>query len=202
MKKIIATTIAAAALISGSAFAAGAQTGLVLGGSVGYTMPTGYLKDIGTGTGVDNKNGNIAGSLLVGYDYALSPLFSVGVELDGQYAYEISKSSLAGNSIKLSNVSVPLFLTGKFFIPEAMGLNVFGKAGYAYNRLSSKVEVSGSSSTTTNTNLWRPVVAGGIGFQVQQFNIFAEYQYNWLPYQGTNGGYGTASLGLTYTLPM
>ncbi|MDA0912171.1 MAG: outer membrane beta-barrel protein [Proteobacteria bacterium] len=201
MKKIIATTVAAAALISGSAFAAGAQTGLVLGGSVGYTMPTGYVKDIETGTGVDNKNGNIAGSLLVGYDYALSPLFSVGIELDGQYAYQLSKSSLAGDSAKSSNVSVPLFLTGKFFIPEAMGLNVFGKAGYAYNRLSAKAEVSGVSETF-NTNLWRPVVAGGIGFQLQQFNIFAEYQYNWLPYQGTNGGYGTASLGLTYTLPM
>lgn len=201
MKKIIATTVAAATLISGAAFAAGAQTGLVLGGSVGYTMPTGGAKDLG-GAGWDNKNGNIAGSLLIGYDYALSPLFSVGVELDGQYAYEISKSSLAGNKYKLSNVSVPLFLTGKFFIPEAMGLNVFGKAGYAYNRLSGKVEVSGGSSTTTNTNLWRPVVAGGVGFQLQQFNIFAEYQYNWLPRAGLNAGYATASLGLTYTLPM
>lgn len=198
MKKIIATTVAAASLISVSAFAAGAQTGLVLGGSVGYTMPTGNIKDL-AGTGFNNKNGNIAGSLLIGYDYALSPLFSVGIELDGQYAYQLSKSSLGANSVKLSNVSVPLFLTGKFFIPKAMGLNIFGKAGYAYNRLLYKTEGTLSANDTT---LWRPVVAGGIGFQVQQFNIFAEYQYNWLPYQGLNAGYGTASLGLTYTLPM
>ena len=37
MKKIIATSIIAAAFVSGSAFAAGAQIGLALGGNVGYT---------------------------------------------------------------------------------------------------------------------------------------------------------------------
>jgi len=201
MRKIIATSIITAALASGSAFAAGAQTGVVIGGSVGYTVPTGYLKDIG-GSGADNTNGNIAGGLQIGYDFALNKMLSVGAELGGQYAYELSKVESGGATGKYSNLSIPLFLTGKFYMPWVNGLNVFGKAGYAYNRLNASVDTGISGLTVSeNTNLWRPVVAGGVGYQIQQFNIFAQYQYNWLKYQGTNGGYNTLSLGLTYTIP-
>ncbi|WHN65196.1 outer membrane beta-barrel protein [Cysteiniphilum sp. QT6929] len=190
MKKIIATTVAAAALISGSAFAAGAQTGLVLGGNVGYAYSqNGWLKNANNLPG--GKNGNIAGGLLIGYDFALSPMFSVGVELGGQYFNKIAKND-AG---KLNMWSVPLFATAKFYIPGAMGLNVFGKAGYAYNKLTG--DTDGMA-----TNLWRPVAATGLGFQISQINIFAQYQYNWLPLYGYNAGESTVSVGLTYTLPM
>lgn len=220
MKKIIATTVAAAALISGSAFAAGAQTGMVMGGNIGMAMPTGaWNLDDGynaakadpTVTSASQDTGNVAGGLFVGYDYASSPMFTAGVELGAQYAYEPTKlkATVLGAQTfeaKIKGIlSIPLFLTGKFYIPHTGGLNVFAKAGYAFNRLEIEGNTSGvlgSNSATDNINLWRPVVAGGIGYQLQQFNIFAQYQYNWLPYQGENGGLGTVSVGLAYTLPM
>ncbi|WP_440994368.1 outer membrane protein [Cysteiniphilum litorale] len=217
MKKIIATTVAAAALISGSAFAAGAQTGLVMGANLGLATPTGYMKEDalvnylqGLGApSISQDTGNIAGGLFIGYDYALSPMLAVGVELGGQYAYEVTKVTDSGGGVsagnKISVISVPMFLTGKFYIPHTGGLNVFAKAGYAYNRIKASADGNAASAlgiTTESVNLWRPVVAGGIGYQLQQFNIFAQYQYNWLPYQGENGGLGTVSVGLAYTLPM
>ncbi|WP_440615983.1 outer membrane protein [Cysteiniphilum sp. 6C5] len=217
MKKIIATTVAAAALISGSAFAAGAQTGLVVGGNLGLATPTGKLKlddqynaakNLGA-TSASQDTGNIAGGLFIGYDYALSPMLTVGVELGGQYAYEVSKlsatvSGLSGDG-KVSVVTVPLFLTSKFYIPHTGGLNVFAKAGYAYNRVNETYNgdlATAAGLSDMHINLWRPVVAGGIGYQLQQFNIFAQYQYNWLPYKGENSGLGTLSAGVAYTLPM
>ncbi|WP_151192810.1 outer membrane protein [Cysteiniphilum sp. JM-1] len=216
MKKIIATTVAAAALISGSAFAAGAQTGLVMGANLGLATPTGNLKgdDLYNSaknnpfvTSASQDTGNIAGGLFIGYDYALNPMLAVGIELGGQYAYEVTKikvSDASGNSLSLkaSVISVPLFLTGKFYIPHTGGLNVFAKAGYAYNRINVTLDTTGLPSQDDHQTLWRPVIAGGIGYQLQQFNIFAQYQYNWLPYNGQNSGLGTLSAGVAYTLPM
>ncbi|MBK2125232.1 outer membrane beta-barrel protein [Fangia hongkongensis] len=201
MRKIIATSIIATALASGSAFAAGAQTGVVLGGNIGYGYATnGWTKDDADLSG--SKNGNLAGGLFIGYDFALNKMLSVGVELGGQYAYQLVKES---DGDKLNAWSVPLFATAKFYIPHAMGLNIFGKFGYAYNRLTTSgnyVATGLSGNDIDGKNLWRPVAAGGLGFQVQQFNIFAQYQYNWLPVYGKNGGYGTISGGVSYTLPM
>ncbi|WP_116963940.1 outer membrane beta-barrel protein [Fastidiosibacter lacustris] len=214
MKKIIATSIVAAALISGSAFAANAQTGMVMGGNLGYTMPSGDFKNIGNNqnyfgpnSGANNKNGNIAGGLFAGFDYAISPMFSLGAEVGVQYANQFAKYSLANVSGKANLLSIPLFLVGKFYIPGVDGLNVFGKAGYAYNQLGVKVEAAGVK-TTINDNRFDPVVAAGVGYKIGQANIFAQYQYNWLKYQQDSatpklkGGLSTISLGLSYTLPM
>jgi opacity protein-like surface antigen len=204
MKKIIATTVAAAALISGSAFAAGAQTGMVMGGNLGYAMPSGDFKDIGGSTGTDNKNGNIAGGLFAGFDYALDPMYSLGIEWGVQYASKFAKTTLSGAEISTNLLSVPLFLTGKFYIPGIDGLNVFGKAGYAYNQITGK---SSGISTNTEDNHFDPVVAAGVGYKINQVNIFAQYQYNWLKVdQATSsslkGGLSAISVGLSYTLPM
>ncbi len=206
MKKIIATTVAAAVLISGSAFATNAQTGLVMGGSLGYATASGDLK--ANDDGADNKNGNIAGGLFAGFDYAIDPMWSVGAEWGVQYANEFSKASAAGASVKLSLLSIPLFMVGKFYIPGIDGLNVFAKAGYAYNQLGSKnTDNTGTSSTTTD-NRFNPVVAAGLGYKIGQMNVFAQYQYNWLKYQAASdentlkGKLSTISVGVSYTLPM
>ena len=122
-------------------------------------------------------------------------MFSVGIELGGQY---LNKVSSGDGGLKTDVWSAPLFATAKFYIPHSAGLNVFGKAGYAYNRVTTKADGQSDSKET----LWRPVAAAGLGYHLQQFNIFAQYQYNWLPYQGENGGVSTISAGVTYTLPM
>jgi len=213
MKKIIATTVAAAVLISGSAFAAGAQSGMVIGANLGLATPTGHMKEddlvhamTAAGASTSQDKGNVAGGLFIGYDYALNPMLAVGLELGAQYAYEITKvsGSLGGftDGNKISVITVPMFLTGKFYIPHTGGLNLFAKMGYAYNRIDTKAEGNAGVLANKDTTLWRPVVAGGIGYQLQQFNIFAQYQYNWLPYQGENSGLGTISAGVSYTIPM
>ncbi len=207
MKKIIATTVAAAALISGSAFATNAQTGLVMGGSLGYATASGDLK--ANVDGADNKNGNVAGGLFAGFDYAIDPMWSVGAEWGVQYANEFSKASAAGGlSTKLSLLSIPLFVVGKFYIPGVDGLNVFAKAGYAYNQLGSKTTDNTGTSSTTTDNRFNPVVAAGLGYKIGQMNVFAQYQYNWLKYQAASntdtvkGKLSTISVGGSYTLPM
>ena len=196
MKKIIATSVIAAAFAGSTAFADGAQTGLVVGANLGYAYAVnGWIKDAADLPGF--KTGNMAGGAFVGYDAALNQMFSVGLELDAQYAYKLVSAS----GIKLNAWSVPLFLTGKFYIPQTDGLNIFGKAGYAYNRLTVSTSYAGVT-LSDDENLWRPVAAAGVGYQIQQFNIFAQYQYNWVPLQGENGGYGTLSGGVSYMLPM
>ncbi|MFZ9035175.1 MAG: outer membrane protein [Francisellaceae bacterium] len=206
--------IVSALALSATGYGAGAKTGLVFSADVGGAMPTGALKadtnDASGATNASADNGNIAFGLAGGYDIALNKMFSVGAELGLQYANQVSRLSGSNDtdsaSVKVSVMSIPLFATTKFYIPHTNGLNIFAKAGYAFNRLFAKDSASGdglSVSQTDTLNLWRPVVAGGVGYQIMNdFNVFAQYQYNWLPYQGQNAGLSTVSAGLSYTLPM
>ncbi|WP_440992570.1 outer membrane beta-barrel protein [Cysteiniphilum litorale] len=179
MNKIIG--LSAIALLSISAANAGAQSGLVVGGNVGYSFAQ---------NGFANHKGGVAFGGLVGYDYALNQSVSVGAEMDLQYANQVSKT--AGNKINVWNV--PLFLVGKYYFGSNKQFNVFGKAGYAWNRVGANDNYS---------KIFRPVVAVGAGYQLSRtMNVFAQYQYNWLPQGGHSMGQATASVGLTYTIPM
>ena len=179
MNKIIG--LSAIALLSISAANAGAQSGLVVGGNVGYSFAQ---------NGFANHKGGVAMGGLVGYDYALNRSVSVGAEMDLQYANQVSKT--AGNKINVWNV--PLFLVGKYYFGSNKQFNVFGKAGYAWNRVGANDDYS---------KTFRPVVALGAGYQLSRtLNVFAQYQYNWLPQGGHSMGQATASVGLTYTIPM
>ncbi len=179
-------------MITGSAFAAGAQTSVLFGANAGYGVATnGWLKDVSQSSTGDS--GNIAGGIFTGYDFALNQNISFGVELDGQYAYKVLKQN--GNSMNMW--SIPLFATAKLYMPDILGFMLFAKAGYAYNKFTGD-----TSSFASSNNLWRPVAAAGFGYQIAQFNIFAQYQQNWLALDGQNGGFGTVSAGLSYRLPL
>ena len=188
IKKIALASVVAASLASTSVMANEATTGVVVGLYGGYAKPlNGWMKE---STNLTNlKSGNFAGGGLLGFDFALNPMLSVGVEADGQYFYKIRKA----DDYKLNIYTGILFLTGKFYIPETGGLNLFAKAGYALNKL--KAEGS-------NTTAYRPAAAGGVGYQIDNVNIFVEGQYNWVPLGGKNGGYGAAFVGASYTFPM
>ncbi|MBK2126317.1 outer membrane beta-barrel protein [Fangia hongkongensis] len=221
VKKTMIAAVVASTLIAGSAFAAGAQTGLVLGGNLGYgyaqngTIKNGPAGPLGGA--FDKSNGGLAGGVFIGYDYAISKMISVGVEADLQYAHNLAngKVALPGNSsasYRTNGLAVPVFFTTKFYVPGVNGLNVFGKFGYAYNRITTSSSVSipnlpaqwggGDHKVTETTNLWRPVIAGGIGYQIDKVNLFAQYQYNFLRSGGNNSGYSTFTGGVSYTLPM
>ncbi len=214
-KKTMIATVVASTLIAGSAFAAGAQTGLVLGGNLGYGYAqNGTIKNGLEGSG-SKSNGGLAGGVFVGYDYAISKMISVGVEADLQYAHNVAGGSgqyslpvvgtVNASSYRTNVFALPVFLTAKFYVPGVNGLNVFGKFGYAYNRVTtlSSTDILGyGDKVSTTTNLWRPVMAGGIGYQIDKVNVFAQYQYNFLRNGGNNSGYSTFTGGVSYTLPM
>ena len=191
IKKIVLASVVAASLASTSVMAEGAQTGVVVGLYGGYAKPfNGWMKDSADLTGF--KSGNFAGGGLIGFDFALNPMFSVGVEADAQYFYKIAKTS----ANKMNLYTGILFLTGKVYIPETGGLNLFAKAGYALNKR------NGDLHSTTPKTLYRPSAAGGVGYQIDNINIFGEFQYNWMKLYGKNSGYGAAFVGVSYTFPM
>ena len=86
-----------------------------------------------------------------------------------------------------------LFLTGKLYIPKSNGLNLFAKAGYALHKF--------QGDRTCIKILYRPVIAGGISYNIEKIDIFLTGQYNFLPYKAQNGGHGSLFLGLSYSLP-
>lgn len=188
IKKIVLASVIAASLASTSVMANEATTGVVVGLYGGYAKPlNGWMKNAGSG----GETGNFAGGGLLGFDFALNPMFSVGVEADAQYFYKIAKNG----SQKLNIYTGILFLTGKVYIPETGGLNLFAKAGYALNKL------NGDTGSYPKT-LYRPSAAGGIGYQIDNINIFGEFQYNWMKLYGKGSGYGAAFVGASYTFPV
>jgi len=208
IKKTILTSVLATLIVNSSVIANEAKTGLVLGLYGGYGMPTGWLKEKtrkegGVSTTTKKKSYSPTVGALLGYDFALDNTLSVGAEADFHYIhnqkYDISSipAGVTGNSTTKMYIGM-LFLTGKFYVPGTNGLNLFAKSGYGYNRLHFK-----HRSSALNRNQWvtlyRPVVAGGIGYNIKDVNIFAQAQYNFLPYHGNNGGYATLSLGASYT---
>lgn len=190
MKKLLSIALVSSSLLvaSGAVFAK-AQTGIVVGGQANWTFASG---DITTGT--STKSGFGVGGLL-GFDYALNSAFSLGLEVDGQYAFNTLK---LGNT-KVSFLSVPVYLVGKFYIPDVLdGLNVFGKVGGSYNHL--------TYTNSPNGGAFNFSAAAGVGYEVMDnLNIFAQYQYIAIA-KKTNvnpkGALQNISLGLTYTIPV
>ncbi|WHN65116.1 outer membrane beta-barrel protein [Cysteiniphilum sp. QT6929] len=202
---ILATSLLIA---SGNAqMQAQAQTGLLAGVKLGYSLPSGDFKNLLKNSNNSTKDGGISGGFFTGFDYAINPIISVGAEWGADYAHQFSQVSDSTNTgnLKLSLLSIPLFITSKLYVPGVSGLNVFGKVGYAYNRISGKLS---DVSSDISSSHFDPVVAAGVGYKIAQFNLFAQYQYNWLKsdalvnLQNTSlkGGLSTISIGASYTL--
>ena len=166
------------------------------------------------------KNGGLYFGGILGYDYAINSMVSVGVETGLNYGHDIANGSETLNvlpnpikaNINTSTIDIPIMATVKFYIPHTGGLNVFAKGGYAYNRQ----KTTGSESTlgvttsinSTNTQ-WNPIAVGGVGYQIDSFNVFTQYTYIFgTKTNSTSGSAGdTAAMnaltaGVTYTIPM
>lgn len=213
MKKTIATLMATAVLASSVAYANSniATSGMTFSANVGYATPSGDLK-AEKDDGVSASNGNVSFGGAIGYDFAISQMFTLGAEVGVQYTPDFAKESEDGASLKESVLSVPILAVAKFYVPNVDGLNLFAKAGIAYNHW--KAKGSGSIDDieglipvpSASNNNWNGVVAAGVGYDINNFNIFAQYTYNWLKVSAfdetAKGGINTFALGVGYKLPM
>lgn len=166
----------------------------------GYGMPVaGWLKEnVSDNVTSKKKSRSIAAGASLGYDLRLNDMLSFGAEINGQYFFK-QKFTVTNNMTGATGegrnklYSGMLFLTGKFYIPESNGLNLFAKAGYALHKF--------QGDRTCMKFLYRPVLASGIGYSIENINIFLKGQYNFLPYRKQNGGHGSLFLGASYSLP-
>lgn len=175
-----------------------AKTGFVIGGQVGYAKPTGALSDF-----IDDPdpqdhfdNGNIMGGIFFGYDFALTNFLSIGPEIGINYGHNVEQVHLINDeTIRQDQVTAPLFFKVKLVTP--FGLNVFGKAGYAFNQFT--VDESIKEDFKLPEHSFNPAFAGGVGFQIYNFNIFAQATYYDLEDDGTKAGTSVYTGGISYT---
>jgi opacity protein-like surface antigen len=163
-----------------------AMTGLVLGAQAGFSSGFNPPDIINSGSGnasISNSSGGFNFGGFIGYDFAINDRFSVGAEIDINYTPDIYKADAsAGNDsfdYDLSILNVPIMATAKYVAP--FGLNVFAKGGINYQRAYQSGSCSGftgcGSTLTESDSNWTGVLAGGVGYQLNKVNIFAQYMY-------------------------
>lgn len=207
MKKIL-FCVGSLLMISSASYAAQAQTGIVVGGNIGYAMPYGDFRNMNAFmfNAQKKQNGGMAGSFILGYDYAFVDCFSLGLET-GAFMTHFSRleQTRRGNTRNQDNylMSVPLYLQTKFYVIK--GLNLFGKAGYAYNAIIQTRDVTRTNRYSFADGNFDPVIALGVGYKFYSINVFVQYQYNWLKNKEflsneyKKGGLGSMALGASYT---
>lgn len=221
MRKIVVYMLMAVSGVS-TAFAASmsAQSGIYVGGAVGWSSASAYGPGLATNlptTDVESKaDVSLALQGVVGYNYAFTPHWMAGVETSYLYMGK-NTYSFSGNifprapsgTVVVNNSGVQLMATGTYL--ASGGFNTFAKAGAVYENTS----VTGTPSDVTMTNGaesqsgWLPAVDVGMGYMwVQNFNIALQYEHifggNWgkesQPSKPTS--VNMVTLGVTYTFPL
>lgn len=145
-----------------------AHTGVMLGIQGGYAQNN--IKDtVKTSTTLLIDKGNFYGGVNLGFEFAASKEVALGIE-SGLY-YGSALSSV--DAVKVNDLIMPVVGTARFILP--VGLNFFAKAGIAYINLSASEE--GYTYTINFDDHWSPIVAGGIGYQIKNINLFAQYSH-------------------------
>ncbi len=165
------------------------------------------------------KTGGWLWGMKFGYEHAINHIFSLGLETGFQYFHKFAKfgsgSAQANYHFTYGMNSVPFFVVGNFYLPTSINffkhLNFFVKGGYSYNELKATYHTDPNTrfpDSTYSEHNFNPVAALGIGYNFYNFNVFAEYQMNWVSVgklglgegavNNTDGRLGTASIGLAY----
>ncbi len=182
-----------------------AETGFVFGVLAGFSNYSGGDTFTDAVPASSRSSGMFNFGGMIGYDQALAKMFSLGIELGINYTPDIIKTS-GGSSVTMDALNVPLMLTGKFVLP--IGLNIFLKGGVNYQHNTCNGSFSGTGITCSNSNNLSGVIAGGLGWQLGNFNLFGQYMYIFgdsLTSTGTPDGAIEQSIlvgGVSYTLPL
>ena len=199
-KKYAVTALATALAVgTGSAYAGDCNKfGKYIGATIGNSMAYKGLKYHGKNA---SNNGATFG-IVLGLEQKIIQRFSMGFETGFQYAHEYA----VGDHYKSSLISISMMLTTKYFIFNTQGIHVFLKGGLAINSLETDYynppPMSGPPAKFSNVEV-KPVGAIGVGYQVDNWSVFGQYQHNWLDsnYHNTDKRMlGTISIGLTYTV--
>jgi len=208
MRKMMISAAPLVVLLSGVAMAqgSGAQTGLVIGGQLGYAQfePQTIKYD-----GYDANNGGTYGGAIIGYDHALSPMLSIGIESGLNYGHQIMNTSRDQwrQEVDTSTLDIPVMGTVKFF-PTEDGFNVFAKFGVNYSIQTTTDSIIWPETNSDTKRKWVPIAAACVGYQINAFNIFAQYTYvfgkKWSdPYvEDETVTMYALTAGVTYTIPM
>jgi len=210
MKRITIITGMALALGASSAFAdVTAQTGVYVGGDLGWSFPENPSKNTVSASSVSNRNFTWGGTL--GFNYAINQNFMAGVEVGyqnfGKNTYSYSSSGL---SIATKNYGVQILATATYLMSN--GFNVFGKLGAIDQTTNASGSFIGFSADKDFTQ-WLPAAAIGVGYMpTQNVNIALQYERtfgadwdNKTTFNTTNPKPMTQNaftLGVTYTFPI
>ena len=210
---LIAVTISAA-LASGVSFAdAKAITGVTMGLEAGVAAFQGTPDLSNISSDSSETNGGFLLRGMLGYDFALSSQFAIGLETGISNGFNLySESTTAGPdnaSSKTSDFSAPILLKAIYVMP--FGLNFFIKGGMAYHKYTTKVNVSISGgpdfSGSNSYSKWTPEAAVGVGYLIGNLNIFAQYSHTFGKSLDTIMNQPAISAnvltaGLSYTIPI
>lgn len=210
-KKIL--VIALCALGCNIAFAndAKAVSGPVFGLQAGYSEATGstpsrtyYEGGVSRGGSI-NYNGNVNFGGFIGYDFAVTDYLTIGPEIGINYTPNIYTNDMnldtgSESGVRYNSLNVPIMLTGKFITP--IGINAFLKGGINFQNLNAHNVTCGAGipcASAQSQNAWTGVIAAGLGYQIDNFNIFAQYMYIF----GDNASslFGGANNQFTTTMP-
>lgn len=165
------------------AFAANvSQNSVYISGDAGFGLlatPDGYLADPDgiEVTKASYSRGGFAGGVNIGYLHALNQNVLLGAEFgydyNGQSKYSETEYGVKSD-LKITSQDLHLLATGTYLFNN--GFNVFAKAGAA--RVSQKAEgsINGSSGNDT-VNGYKPMAAGGVGYQYKLANFFVQYSH-------------------------
>jgi len=179
MKKVVFATLVAFGCTS-SAFAVTTQSGVYVGALGGWSFADAPTQTEAQAT--SNSTQNYTYGATLGYDYALTPNWMVGIEGSylnfGNNTYD--NSGLAGNTTKLSNYGWQLMATGSYLMDN--GFNAFGKLGSIHEK--TKIDQQPFAGTDMSISKRLPAAAIGVGYMpMQNLNIALQYEHtfgsNW-----------------------
>jgi hypothetical protein len=182
------------------------KNSILIGVHAGYSkfIPSSKIRE----DKIDNGGGY--GGLIIGYDFLINPLLSIGVETGLNYGHNIAhykKSPLEGD---IKHFNTPILSTIKFYIPNNSGLNTFVKIGGTYSKQIAILKDNQREIENKSIKKFIPTAVIGFGWSVDGFNIFAQYTYlfgkQWnkdtSKISEINLALNALTFGITYNIPI
>lgn len=175
MKKIISTLIAGAAFVALATPASAQVGGGRIEAVVGWDHTSLGLEDFGFNDDI-NSDGIVFG-IGAGYDFALSPTSSMGVDVEATESTSDLDLTDGTDSAEIA-VGRDLYVGGRFTFAASPTANVYVKAGYTNARIRATLE---EGTTITRESANADGIRAGIGAQFAvgtNAYVGGEYRYS------------------------